>query len=277
MDVYWLEQSEADVPKEDDWLSAKEQLRLERMRIPKRRSEWRLGRWTAKCALATYLNMESHREDLAGIEVRSAPCGAPEVFLANEPAAITISLSHRAGLAVCAVANSGAALGCDVELIESRSMAFVSDYFTAEEQALVAWASATERWWILALLWSAKESALKALRAGLTLDTRHVIVGGFDAVRRHIEDAARRIGAAAIHFKQSEVIHSWRPLQVRYTEGEVFHGWWQKTDSLVRTVVAAPPPKPPILLTMRPYGVNRQSLGEVSPITEGTEASRIAS
>ena len=50
--------------------------------------------------------------------------------------------------------------------IEPRSDAFVADYFTIEEQALVARASAADRDRILALLWSGKESALKALREG---------------------------------------------------------------------------------------------------------------
>ena len=67
-------------------------------------------------------------------------------------------------------------MGCDLEMIEPRSDAFVADYFTVEEQALVARASAADRSRLLALLWSAKESALKALRAGLRLDTRCVIV-----------------------------------------------------------------------------------------------------
>ena len=55
MEVYWLEQSEGDVPTTDDWLSPDEVVRLSTMRIAKRRSDWRLGRWTAKNALAVYL------------------------------------------------------------------------------------------------------------------------------------------------------------------------------------------------------------------------------
>ncbi len=41
--------------------------------------------------------------------------------------------------------QSGVELGCDLEVIEPRSEAFLSDYFTAEEQALVARAHATDR------------------------------------------------------------------------------------------------------------------------------------
>ena len=104
MDVYWLEQTEADVPAENDWLSASEAVCLNSMRFAKRRADWRLGRWTAKCALSAYLNVPAHPQVLAKIEIRPAPSGAPEVFFGNQPAAVTISLSHRAGIAACAVA-----------------------------------------------------------------------------------------------------------------------------------------------------------------------------
>jgi 4'-phosphopantetheinyl transferase len=229
LDVYWLEQSEADVPKEDDWLSASEAVRLKSMRFAKRRADWRLGRWTAKRALALSLNMPRHPKALAGIEIRPAQSGAPEVFLANQPAWVTVSLSHRGGSAVCAVALSGAALGCDLEIIEPRSDAFMADYFTAEEQAWVAQESVADRSRLLALLWSGKESALKALREGLRLDTRCVTVSLVEA-------------------PQSGDANGWRPLHVRYGDGQTFHGWWQHTGDLLRTLVAAPPPGPPILL-----------------------------
>ena len=105
MDVYWLEQTEADVPAENRWLSPGELLTLGRLRFAKRSSDWRLGRWTAKRALAHCLNLPSHINALANIEIQAAPSGAPEVVLPNQRAAVTISLSHRAGTAVCAVAQ----------------------------------------------------------------------------------------------------------------------------------------------------------------------------
>ena len=113
---------------------------------------------------------------LREIEIRPASSGAPEVFIANEPAAVTVSISHRSGAAICAVAMTGVELGCDQEVIEARSEAFVADYFTESEQALVARVCEAERSRLVTLLWSAKESALKALREGLRLDTRSVTV-----------------------------------------------------------------------------------------------------
>ncbi|MBZ5720169.1 MAG: 4'-phosphopantetheinyl transferase superfamily protein [Acidobacteriia bacterium] len=248
--MYWLQQSEADVPVENDWLGASEADRLNSMRFAKRRADWRLGRWTAKLAVAACLNEFCRPQALAGIEIRPATCGAPEVFIANQPAAVTISLSHCTGVAVCAVARSTVALGCDLEVIEPRSDAFVADYFTPEEQALVAQASATERPRLLTLLWTGKESALKALRAGLRLDTRCVRVSPWDSLPGEGESGDECLEDSAFTFPLSYGLNTWCPLQVRYTAGQIFSGWWQQTGSLLRTIVAAPPPAPPILLTL---------------------------
>jgi 4'-phosphopantetheinyl transferase len=237
MNVYWLEQTEADVPVEDDWLSASEAVWLSRLRVPKRRADWRLGRWTAKRALALHLDLPFHLQVFKKIEVRPAPSGAPEAFVANQSVGVTMSLSHRAGTAICAVAASGVEMGCDLEVIEPRSDAFVADYFSSEEQTAVAREFEGDRPRLLALLWSAKESALKALRAGLRFDTRSVIVS---------------------HSADSFDLNGWSLLKVHYTgerhdgvhpdEGRVFQGWYQQEDNMLRTVVSAPPLDSPILL-----------------------------
>ncbi|MBZ5586416.1 MAG: 4'-phosphopantetheinyl transferase superfamily protein, partial [Acidobacteriia bacterium] len=163
MRVFWLEQTEADVPPSNDWLGPAELDRCNAFRFAKRRNDWRLGRWTAKCALAAYLD---YPWELARIGIQPAASGAPEAFLAGRPAPATISLSHRAGAAICAVAPAGVALGCDLEAVEPRSDRFLADYFTEREQLLAASVSGEDRDWLVALLWSAKESALKALGTG---------------------------------------------------------------------------------------------------------------
>ena len=107
METHWLEQTEADLPAHDDWLSSDEAVLLSRMRFAKRRTDWRLGRWTAKRAAAAYLNLAGDPRALREIEVRPAPSGAPELFYAGDQAPVSISISHRAGVAVCAIAPSG--------------------------------------------------------------------------------------------------------------------------------------------------------------------------
>lgn len=232
VDVNWLEQTEADVPVENDWLSDAETRLLKSLRFEKRRVDWRLGRWTAKRALASFWNSPVSARALAKIEICPAPSGAPEVLRSSSAATVSISLSHRAGRAMCAVSQSGAALGCDLEIIEPRTEAFVADYFVSEEQELVARASGPERFQLLALLWSGKESALKAMRTGLRLDTRSIVV-------------TPMLG--------SSNVSGWRPLQVRRSEGEVFYGWWQRAGNVIRTLVSDPPPLPPNLLEVGAY------------------------
>ena len=231
MEVYWLEQTLADVPPGNDWLSDDEFLCLSSLRFLKRRTEWRLGRWTAKCALSSYLNLAFVRSVLATIEIRPAPSGAPEVFLKSDPANVSISLSHRGDRALCVVMPSGVRLGCDLESIEPRSAAFLSDYFTSEEQQLIAHAPAEDMDSLLTLLWSGKESALKALQAGLRLATNDVIV----SLNGHPFEPDR-----------------WCQLQVRHIHGQLFDGWWLKEDNFVRTLVADSQPDCPIPLWLNP-------------------------
>jgi 4'-phosphopantetheinyl transferase len=146
-------------------------------------------------------------------------------------------------VAVCAIAPSCGALGCDLEAIEPRSDAFIHDYFTDEERALVEQAVEDDRPLLCTLLWSAKESALKALREGLRLDTRSVIATPVVALRSQAQagrDLAQTEGAHAVN--------GWWPLRVRRVHGESFRGWWQNTRTMVRTMVAAPVAAPPVPL-----------------------------
>jgi len=256
MNVYWLEQTEADVPAENDWLSANEAVCLNTLRFPKRRADWRLGRWTAKCALSAYLSVPAALESFKEIEICAAPDGAPEAFVGGRPARVSISLSHRSGIAICAVAASDVYLGCDLEMVERRSDAFIADYFTAKEQARVARATAGERDRIVTLLWSAKECALKALRTGLRMDTRSVIVNPFipsvagDGWSPMI---VRHVGYCLPKDRLPDDGHS----EGRYLDGHVFHGWWQDADNVVRTIVATPPPDSPLPLTVPEHGIEK--------------------
>jgi len=243
METRWLEQTEADLPPHDDWLSADEAILLSRMRFGKRRADWRLGRWTAKRAAAAYLNLPGDPRALREIEVRPAPSGVPELFFANSSAAAIISISHRAGIAVCAIAMGGVALGCDLELIEPRDGSFVADYLTNEEQEMVWREPEEDRPRLVTLLWSAKESTLKALGEGLRLDTRCVAV----TLDTRTDDASGAAGLA-----EATEPPCWQPLLVRYAEGEVFHGWWQSGGRLVRTLVALPAPIAPLPLELIP-------------------------
>jgi 4'-phosphopantetheinyl transferase len=227
MDAYWLEQSKADAPTGNDWLSDRETYLLDSLRFARRRADWRLGRWAAKRAVSIWLRSPQFHSHLTKIEIRGASSGAPCVFVENAPAPIAISLSHRDGRALCALAQAGVELGCDLEEIEPHGDAFVADYFTPEEQEFVAHRPIIDRDAAVALLWSAKEAALKAMREGLRFDTRSV--------------AVQLLG---VTFDAG----GWHPLKATHRSGQIFHGWWQTEDKMVRVIVASPSPASPICL-----------------------------
>ncbi len=219
MTIYWLEQRESDVPLSDDWLSAEERARSNGMKVPKRRSEWRLGRWTAKLALASFYKHSQDFEALARIELRAAASGAPRAFVAGEESRIAISLSHSNGQALCVISAPGVGIGCDIERIEARSSQFIGDYFTEYEQQVLADGRNQELF--ANLFWSAKESALKALELGLRENTRSVNIRLDERVAR-VENGRSR----------------WFGFTAEYRDGRMFQGVWRPEDSSVRTIVA---------------------------------------
>ncbi len=215
----------ADVPAADGWLSLREARWVDRMRFEKRRSEFRLGRWTAKRAIALFLEGPHGPSDLSAVEIDRAPDGAPAPKIGGEPAPVSISMTDRADQAVCVVGPPGVGLGCDLELVEPRSEGFVADYLTEAEQSTVRLASTAEERDLRAnLIWCGKESALKVLRTGLRRDTRSVEVS----------------------FPQEPVV-GWSVMHVRSVEGATFPGWWRRFGEFVLTVAATevlPPPRP---------------------------------
>jgi 4'-phosphopantetheinyl transferase len=223
----------ADMPAGDAWLSPREAAWVARMRFPKRRSEFRLGRWTAKTALALYLDRGRSVPELRAIEIDRAPDGAPAPIVDELPAEAYVTMTDRADQAVCLVGPPGTALGCDLELVEPRSDAFVADYLTPAEQRLVAGVDDTDGSGpdLLAnLVWCGKESALKVLRTGLRRDTRSVEVS----------------------FPAGPRVDGWAPMTVRASEGLVFPGWWQRFGVFVLTVAATSPFAPPTPLVEPP-------------------------
>jgi 4'-phosphopantetheinyl transferase len=216
MQVYLLEQREEDVPDSNNWLGKCEREHVRTLTFLKRRTDWRLGRWSAKCAIAALQNIPPHPDLLASIEIRAAASGVPEVFLEDLPADLTVSISHRSGVGICALSDRRVRLGCDLEVVEPHSAGFVADYFAAEEQELAEKVASVDRWRLVALLWSAKESALKVLQEGLRRDTRSVIVK-----------------PGSLGFGEG-----WNSLQVHSMEGDDFHGWWREAKGRVQTVLA---------------------------------------
>ena len=241
MEIWWLEQTEDDVPTGNQWLSARESNCLSGMRFAKRRTDWRLGRWTAKHAVADRLNLPTDIRALADIEVLASASGAPEVYLQHRPAEIAISLSHRDGTALCTAAPTGTSFGCDLETIEPHSDAFIADYFTNDEQVLLARTPVEHQPLLVSLIWSAKESALKALHQGLRLDTRCVYVRPADALRQVDSERWQCLCVESLASNPD----GWRELSVHCSSGPVYSGWWRCQDRFVRTIVSDLAPQIP--------------------------------
>ncbi len=262
----WLARGEHEVPADVEtwgsWLSPPEAAYARSLRFTKRRTEFLLRRWTAKHAVVTALGLppnggpdESSVEEPAEalmplrhgptglwrVAVLNRPTGAPYVLVDGAPAGVEVSVTDRAGWAVCLVGSDLDAVGVDLELVEPRSEGFVSDFLTGPEAAVVrGLAPGDERDAAANLLWSAKESALKVLRTGLRADTRTVEVT-FDP-----DDlvAASRTSAAP------GGPAGWHRLAVRHTvTGQVFPGWWRRDGAFVLTTAGVSLAQPPALLS----------------------------
>ena len=223
MRTCWLACGEEQVPAGTGWLSETERGYAARMRYTKRRADFLVSRLTLKLAVARVLGWPADDATLARIESRPAADGAPGLFVDGLPAGRGVSLTDRAGCAACLVAEVPADVGCDLELVEARSDAFVRDYLTGPERDRVAAAPAL-RDVAANLIWSAKESALKVLRTGLRRDTRSVEVTVDDLTPPE---------------------HTWSALSVRAAEGTVFPGYWRRSGSFLLTACARgtfPPP-----------------------------------
>ena len=225
--MWWLARGEDHLPVESGWLSDAESGYADRQRFTKRRTEFLIARWTAKNALAQVLSLESTPEQLRSIEIRHAPTGAPLAYVDGGPAGVQVSLTDRAGWAVCLISAGQLSVGCDLELVEPRTAGFVDDYLTESERAYVRSSGATHDLFAN-LIWSAKESALKVLGTGLRRDTRSVTVS------------------------LSNDSDGWNQLSVRTAEDQLFPGWWGRFGQFVLTIAAQHEPPTPICLDEPP-------------------------
>jgi 4'-phosphopantetheinyl transferase len=228
--VRWMARGEHEVPPGDAWLTPRERERAAAIRFTKRRTEYLLRRWTGKQAVAAAAGLSRDVPSLARVEVANGPTGAPVALVDGAPSGLEVSLTDRAGWAVCLVAAGDTRVGCDVEIVEPRSPGFVTDFLTPAEQRWLTSRADGDRDAAANLVWCAKESALKVLQTGLRRDTRSVeVVLTEPADRRDDEHAG------------------WAPLEIRSSEGRRMPGWWRRDGVFLVTVasdLSIPPPAP---------------------------------
>jgi len=186
------------------WLTPFENARLARFKVPKRRDDWLLGRFTVKGLIQKAVEAVLLRTLTPdAFEIVAESSGAPFARLVSgERLPLSISISHSHGTAFCAVMPSplpGGTIGADLELIEPRSERFVRDFFTPAETAAWKESLPAEQALLANSIWSAKEAVLKALGLGLTVDTRgvdiHLSDEPADGPLRPREGAWRRFDA----------------------------------------------------------------------------------
>ncbi len=228
-----MARGEHEVPETVDWLTVREADRLAGMRFTKRQTEYLLRRWVCKQAVAVAAGLPSDLPALARIEVGNQPSGAPYVHVDGSPLQLDVSLSDRAGWAVCLVGGDLSRVGCDLEIVEPRSAAFVTDFLTPGEQAYLGSLPRIDQDAHANLIWSAKESALKVLHTGLRRDTRSVEV---------------TVGKASPDATGDGFSAGWAPLEVRTAEGGSFPGWWRRDGDFLVTVASVEPLAAPLSL-----------------------------
>jgi 4'-phosphopantetheinyl transferase len=229
--LYWLTQTLADHPAlaraepPEGLLSSAEEARFRSLTREKRRRDWLLGRWTAKHLAAHYIELVAGRRPaLSEIVITTDPDGAPRLQSQNGYARIVdrlaISISHSHGHALCALtAAPEYAPGADIEYVEPRDPAFVTDFFTDDEIERVHRAPPSVQPLLTTVIWSAKEAALKSLRRGLTVDTRQIVC-----------------------LPDEPAVDGWTPVAVRCCpewDATVHRGWWRQIGGFVLTLATA--------------------------------------
>ena len=221
--IFWtlIDRSQLPVREPGSWLSVGECQKLTTLRFAKRREEWLLGRWAAKSLARTMPGF--HGYALSDLEVRNSADGSPQLFRSSgDPFPVWLSLSHREGQALAGMTfGSSLRIGVDLEMIESHPDEFIRDYFTAGECAWLASSSAADRDFVGSLIWSTKESMLKALQVGLRWDTRRVEVfapGDFGST--------------------SPSGLPWQRIRIRESvpTSRQWAAWWQRRRNLLMTI-----------------------------------------
>ena len=96
------------------------------MRFTKRRNEYLVRRYAGKCAVAAAVGLAGDPVSLGRIGVLNRMTGAPYVEVDGRTLGLDISLTDRAGWAVCLVGPDLGAVGVDLEIVEPRSDGFVT-------------------------------------------------------------------------------------------------------------------------------------------------------
>lgn len=142
-----------------------ERARAETYLVPEDRNAFVAAHGLLRAVLASHAKTAG-----AVLRFKAGTTGKPELVQAEGDVPVAFSLSHARSIVACVVAPIGP-VGIDVEPVPSApyETAFLEACFTDGERAQLRSLTSRELPLAYTELWTMKESALKALGAGLTL------------------------------------------------------------------------------------------------------------
>ena len=152
-------------------LSADEQARLARIRCPRTRDEFAVGRGILRTLLGAYLEQAP-----SSIRLTLGPIGKPELSERADPA-LHFNLSHSRGLALFAFTKC-CPVGVDVEHVRPMSnfLGLAERYFSAREVEILRCLPDESQIEAFFHAWTRKEAFLKARGVGLSYGLERVEV-----------------------------------------------------------------------------------------------------
>jgi len=147
----------------------------------KRQLEWLAGRVAIKSLYSRVNNLNVSSAELI---VERETSGLPYLVERGERASGRISISHNAGWVAVCQSDSELRIGIDLEEIRSRDPAFLTDYFSQAEQEQIMNGGIHTLDFRTNLIWSAKESVLKAISTGLGTDPLKVEIDGLHSFEK---------------------------------------------------------------------------------------------
>lgn len=154
-------------------LGVRERRTLSRNRAPDAHRDYVAGHVLARAVVGEMVG-----RDPATIQIRHSPLGRPVVVAPPDAAAVTVSISHADGIALCA-ATFGQAVGADVESLRNVGpdpLAVAKVVCSARELELLTSVPPRARAERFLRTWALKEAVAKAVGLGFRMTPQQIIV-----------------------------------------------------------------------------------------------------
>lgn len=184
-------------PEPSVWLTPEEIRALERFKTWQRRQDWLAGRWAAKGLVRQYLLETANLAlDLAQIEIRNTPAGAP--VLQRPPLRdVHISIAHSVGYGLAGLAL-GTLLGVDLQHIRAVRPDLRERVLSEQERMQLARSFVGQELEGLLVFWALKEATIKTQRMRPVPSWREIAVNltepGYAEIRIRSQKLAAQWG-----------------------------------------------------------------------------------